>query len=183
MKIIVDKNFLTKDQKNFIKLHIFNTKFPWYLQTHFLDDSDEKNITNFFSHLVVRRVEETGNNMSYNSSFGPFVKEVLDTFCKKHKIKYKTIYRSVFNLTFNNGIDVCGTHKDHYNNLKHKQLLIYLNDPEDKNTPTVILNKKRNTIIKKTYPEQFKGILFNDEPHYMIFPKVGLRCVLITTFN
>ncbi len=115
MKIIVDKNFLTKDQKNFIKLHI--------------------------------------------------------------------IYRSVFNLTFNNGIDVCGTHKDHYNNLKHKQLLIYLNDPEDKNTPTVILNKKRNTIIKKTYPEQFKGILFNDEPHYMIFPKVGLRCVLITTFN
>ena len=53
----------------------------------------------------------------------------------------------------------------------------------DINSHTVLLNKKEDKIIKKIVPEKFKGVCFNQCPHYMVYPKRGHRIIAIATFN
>jgi hypothetical protein len=62
-------------------------------------------------------------------------------------------------------------------------MLIYLNQPEDKESKTVILDKMGKKILKEIKPEAYKVICFEDALHYMYFPKKGIRMIAITTFN
>ena len=54
------------------------------------------------------------------------------------------------------------------------QVIIFLNDA-DENAETVIGDSR----IK---PEKYKGICFGYENHHMIFPKSGVRYVLVATY-
>ena len=58
--------------------------------------------------------------------------------------------------------------------------ILYLNDC-DKNAKTVIVDDK-DKIIKTITPQKYKGICFDSLPHYQIFPKHGLRLILVATF-
>ncbi len=76
----------------------------------------------------------------------------------------------------------CIKNNNHNHNYKHNQLLVCLNDPEDKNAKTVILNKK-DKIFKFIVPKQYNGICFSSVPHYMYFPKFGHRIMFVCTFR
>ncbi len=39
-----------------------------------------------------------------------------------------------------------------------------------------------NKIIKKVKFEQYKGFVFESTPHYQLYPKKGIRLMLVTTY-
>lgn len=171
MNIIEDINFLNEEQKSKINSLFENQITPFYLSK----DAAFKNDGGFhFIHHVIHR--DRPNEL--NSDLKDFFVEILNSFCKKNNIKYKNIFRSAINITFNNGaVYKCPVHVDHP--FKHKQLLIYLNDSIG---DTVILNKK-NEPVKIIEPLKFKGIFFESSPHFHYFPIKGIRIVSVTTFN
>jgi len=74
----------------------------------------------------------------------------------------------------------------------HKQLLIYLNDPIDKESHTVILDEDaplgipddgNQKQLKRVIPEKYKGVCFENLPHYQVYPKFGERIVSVFTFR
>lgn len=173
MFLIEDKKFLSEKEKYHIDSRITNYDFPWFYQKINVYAKPDP----FLSHTVVKRIEYREGEEFSNSTETNFCINVLDLFCKKHNIKYNKILRIAFNLTFNNGSVKSGVHVDH--EFDHKQLIVYLNDC-DKKAYTVIKDGNKEIKIK---PDKFKGVCFESKPHYQIYPKNGVRFVLIITFS
>ena len=169
------KNFLTKENINYIENVIFGDYFPYYLSKKSTINDNYK----VMLHTILMRPEESPSNGRINSPHYNDMFSIVKSFFDKFKIKYNEILRMSINLSFNNGYKECPVHDDHP--YPHKQLLIYLNNA-DPNSKTVLLNKK-NKIIKKITPEKYKGVCFDNTPHYMYYPKKGERVVLVTTFK
>ena len=178
--IIEDSNFLGEEHKKYIKDVILSEDFSWYHQNDTVDPNDFNVVTNkktYFCHTVLRRLEDRKIGETYNSPHAPFCIDVLNKFCSKNNIKYKEILRIAFNLTYNCGYEKCDVHEDH--EYDHCQLLVYLNN-FNKDLKTVVQNDKEEIKIK---PDLYKGIFFDNKPHYHYFPKQGVRVVMITTFR
>lgn len=177
MFYLEDKKFLSKKQKDFINGIVLGEDFPFYI----IKNAAYNDGCDFLSHIVKRRHEDIKEGESeYNSSWHPQVCDILYSFLNKNKIKFKKILRIAFNLTFNNGHIKCDLHEDH--SYPHKQIIIYLNNPLDKESKTVILDKNKK-VFKEIKPEQYKAVCFDSHLHYHFFPKKGKRVVLIATFN
>ena len=179
MILIEDKNFLNNSQKSHIENTYISHNFPYFLIPRSVTNKkNKKNIDKpLFGHIVLRRPEERKENEYFNSPEGDFCLSILKTFCKKHKIKINEVLRISINLSFNNGNIKCETHEDH--NYPHKQLIVYLND-SDVRSFTVIKDNKKEIKIK---PEKYKGLFFESKPHYLFFPKKGIRIVMVITFR
>lgn len=179
MFFIEDDNFLKKEDIDYINNNIvYNDNFPMFLQHKAVEGDNNR----YMCHTIVHRIEQRSKEEpEFNSFLGPYFLELLKRFCKKHKIKFNKILRSAINLSFKDKENKSKTHKDH--TFKHKQMLIYLNQPEDKESKTVILDKMGKKILKEIKPEAYKVICFEDALHYMYFPKKGIRMIAITTFN
>lgn len=176
--IIEDDGFLKQDQMDFVNNIVLQPFFPYFYTPHTVDIGDNLGTLN---HILIRRPEDRKpDEPIHNSDYTQKFVEIFDTFCKKNNIKYKEILRACVNLTFWNGLDKCEIHRDH--NYKHKQLLIYLNQPLDRNSYTVILDESGKKI-KMVKPKQFRGVCWDGNDHYHHFPKEGARIVAIYTFN
>ena len=178
MFYVEDNNFLTTEQIGFIDNIFISRQMPFYYQP----DSVKGDKISFLAHVIKDRPEfsEPGkqiNSFEYYSLF----KDILITFCTKNKINFKEILRIAVNITFNNGAEKCPVHKDH--EYPHNQLLLYLNEPLDKQSKTVILDDNEQTILKEITPERFKGVCFENKPHYHHYPKMGERIVAVYTFR
>ena len=174
MFFVEDKDFLNKKQIKYINEHILNVHIPWYFQKNTVISKKQKP---YFSHTVLRIPEERKEGEKFNSIESSFCTDVLNVFCKKNNIEYKELLRIAFNLSYNNGFEKCDIHRDH--DYVHKQLIVYLNNC-DEQSYTVIKNNKKEIKIK---PESFKGVCFENKPHYHYFPKEGIRVILIMTFK
>jgi hypothetical protein len=175
-----NKNFLSKENIDFIENKIFKKGiFPWYLQSQTTPKNTPNIYDNFFAHIVLERLENKHITEVVNSSFYNETVNILTNFLNSVKIKLNFFTRISYNLTYNNGIEKCGTHADHDYN--HNQIIIYLNDCLDKNSKTIILGDNKK-IIKEIKPEQYKGVCFGSNLHYHFFPKEGARIVLVATF-
>ena len=62
---------------------------------------------------------------------------------------------------------------------KHKQLIVYLNQPMDRQSFTVVLDENESKIA----PRKYRGVSFGKIEHYHYYPKVGDRYVLIFTYR
>tara|TARA_R110000824_G_scaffold158058_2_gene331643 strand:- start:584 stop:1129 length:546 start_codon:yes stop_codon:yes gene_type:complete len=175
MFYIEDKNFLTKNQKNFIEDITTKSDFPYYL----ISNSTYNDASDFLSHIVKNRIEDFPDE-KYNSNYHPQLTDIFFTFLIKNKIKMKQIYRMAVNLTYNNGKEKCNPHHDH--EYEHRQFILYLNKPADKESKTIILDKDKK-IFKEVVPEKYKAICFDSHLHYHYYPKEGKRIVLVATFN
>lgn len=175
---IQDDNFLNDEHKTFINDIILDDDFAWYHQNYSIvkDDCDK-----FFTHIVVKRPEDNNGNSKINSIHYEKMIELLYAFTDKNNIKCNTLLRCGLNLTYNNGVEKCKVHRDH--NFEHKQLLICLNDPIDKEAYTVILDKDKKTELKRIAPKQYQGIYYNNQPHYQFYPKSGHRVMAVFTFT
>jgi hypothetical protein len=174
------KNFLSKDNKNFIENIILKDKmFPWYTLQETVKNIKFNPPDIFLGHTVLERLENVDIRNVINSTFYEQTKNILDNFLNSIKVKKYFFTRISYNLTINNGHERCPTHMDH--DYKHNQIIIYLNDCIDKNSKTVILDDNKK-IIKEISPEKNKGICFGSNPHYHFFPTKGVRIVLVATF-
>lgn len=174
-KIIVDDNFMNKNNKEFVDHVVLGNSFPFYPRTKILHGSKDYN--GFFEHIILN----PGDN-KMNSQHHPFFESILRSFAEKHKLKYKLLFRAAVNLTYNNGIkDRSPIHVDH--SFPHRQLIVYLNDPQDKEAKTFILDKKKKKVLKEITPKQYRGVCFPSFPHYHLMPKFGERIVFVITFK
>jgi hypothetical protein len=168
------KNFLSKESKNFIENFVLKDEFPLYkinTATHHTDDE-------FFSHMVLKRPENRSITETINSNYHKETLKILEEFLNSIKIKPSFYLRICYNVTFNNGHEKSNVHLDH--DFSHKQAIIYLNEPKDKKSNTVILHNKK--VYKEITPEKYKGICFENTEHYSCFPKFGSRYILVATF-
>lgn len=172
MKVIENKNFLSKDSKNFINNRILNSDFPLYYSKSHHNSNDY-----CLSHVILKRPEERNHNQ-FNSDFYPGFIKILNEFSIKENIEIKELCRIAVNLTFNIGVKNSPKHRDH--DFDYKQIIVYLNDC-DKNSHTVLL--KNNKIYKKIIPEKYKGVYFGNCIHYQTYPKSGSRVAAIFTFK
>ena len=161
------KTFLSEKQKNFIDSFSF---MPFYWRANAAAEDDGGH---HFIHYIINKDKGYYNKHNNQNEFF----EILKSFSKEQNIKIKEIFRCALNITFFNGkIDKVPVHTDHI--YKHKQLLIYLDDSFG---DTVVLDKK-NKPLKIIKPERFKGVCFDNLPHYHYFPINGVRKVIVYTF-
>jgi len=171
------KDYLTEQDKKFIKETVLGPNFSYYLNDHTVKtDSivDAKNY--FFSHTIILRPELRNPDFPYNSEHFEYFVKLISRVVKKIDINLKEIYRMSLNLTFSNGIDGCPEHQDH--DYKHKTIILYLNEC-DEEASTFIVDENKTHEIKPTFNT---GVYFGSNIHSMKNPKHGLRLVLVTTF-
>ena len=173
---VEDKDFLSKDQKKTIDYLVEDQQIPFYL-SHVAAEKNDKCVN--FRHQVIARADKDAQLPGIeNSELVDFTRGLLSTFCTKHKIKYKLIYRASINVTMpNNVVYKVGKHKDHL--FPHKQLLIYLNNSYDGDTVILDYKDKKYKIVS---PKIYKGIMFSSTNHYHYLPTQGTRVVMIITF-
>ena len=175
MIFVEDRNFLNKEQKLFINSFFHTQPFAFYYQEHSVE-KDKKSV--LIHHLISRK--KYRNKLPYKmSDFTDKFIDIFNSFMKNNNLEYKEIHRMVINFSYNNGYRKGHIHIDH--EYPHKQVLICLNKPLDTTCDTVILDKN-NKIIKKIKFEQYKGFAFESTPHYQLYPKTGIRLMLVTTY-
>ena len=177
MYYIEDKDFLNRDQKDYINNTILSNRFPLFLNK---DDVGLGTGNSWLSHTIVERKEIRVNNKITNP-YSDFFFSMLTSFAKKHNIPDGELLRCCVNFNFKDKNIKSDIHIDH--KFTHKQLLIYLNQPQDTNSKTVILDDDKETILKEIVPEQFKGVCFENKPHYHYYPTSGYRAVCVYTFR
>ena len=169
------KKFLTQDNIDFIENTILGNNFPFYRMPHTVKNNNQDTLT----HIVLTRPEDNFSPRIRSPYYNPIL-NIIKSFLKSVNINNIKILRLAINFTYNNGHKKCTTHTDHC--YDHSQLIIYLNDPLDKKSKTVILDKNKK-IIKEIYPEKYKGVMFEGFSHYLYYPKKGSRIILIATFE
>ena len=180
MFFIEDSDFLTDEHKQAIEA-VRTDDFPYFYQPSFETAYYEPFTHVLLCHILILRQEERKNNQVYNSVFSKIFEDMLVTFCNKNQVEHNETLRVSINLTFNNGQDKCLPHTDHKYYYKH--LLIYLNDPVDNKSHTVVLDADEKHQLKRIVPEKYKGVCFENLPHYQIYPKFGDRRVGVFTFK
>lgn len=175
MKFKESKNFLTEENKKFIEETILSNNFPFYLFKGSTKDQEDP----IFMHIILNRMDQCDPRNLVNSLFYEPSLDILNNFCKSIKLKVNFFTRIAYNITFNNKFEKCGIHKDH--KFQHNQIIIYLNDC-DTNSKTYILKNNKKEIQKIITPEKYKGVVFDNYPHYHVYPKFGHRLVLVATF-
>ena len=179
MKIIIDDDWLSNELKQLINTDILlNDNFPFYFYSSSIKDGKSDA---FLSHVILRRPEERDWKDQWNSSYKETLIFIFSEFCKKHKIVNPDMLRCSVNFTYPNGHTKMETHEDHP--YPHKQLIVYLNNPLDKKSCTVLMDKKEKKITNKIEPKQWRGVCFDSVPHYQFYPTKGHRIIIIYTFK
>ena len=177
MYYIEDKDFLSNEQKEYINNTILGNRFPMFLNK---DDVGNGNGNNWLSHTILERKELRANN-KVDNPYADFFFGMLTSFAKKHNIPDGELLRCCVNFNFSDKLIKSDIHIDH--DFPHNQLIIYLNQPQDTRSTTVILDDDNKTVLKEVEPEQFKGVCFENKPHYHYYPRIGYRAVCVYTFK
>lgn len=171
VKILKDDNLLSSKDKNYINKNILDQSFPWYYHREAVEGDNYW----FYSHSIIRRVELGGGESSIHSKF--FI-DLFNKFCKKHKIKYKQIFRCSLNTNFPSNIKSL-PHMDHEFDYNH--LLIYLSDFTA--GETILLKDDKKTIAHTLKAKTYRSVSFSKCWHIGTSPKKGRRVVLVYTFK
>jgi|TARA_X000001388_G_scaffold57091_1_gene42320 hypothetical protein len=172
--MIIDDNFLTQKNKEYIDQVILGDNFPYYLQLA-ITSKDKKEQT-VLGHCVLRRKEERSTGEYWNSEHHPYFIDMFNNFTEKHNIEYNEILRCSVYLTFKSTQESCDVHNDHH--FPHKQLIIYCNDC-DIHAVTTLLGDETEIIS----PKKYRGVCFDGVPHFLTYPKQDYRIVIVYTFK
>jgi len=178
LNLIEDEDFLRQEQKDFIDRIFLSPNFPYYLN---LSSVSEEDGNAYLSHTILRRPEERKQGETFISNYSNQVVDIFKTFIIKNRVNTEELLRCNVNLCFKTKNKSCLPHNDHP--YKHKQLIIYLNDPIDKTSQTFLLSEDHEKILHKITPKQYKAVCFDSCPHYFNFPKKDIRVVLVYTFR
>jgi hypothetical protein len=165
--MIIDKNFISKEQQIKIYEMVSSKSIPLYLQKNELEsqyDEEHKSIItektkNHFQFVHVLR----GNNEIFSPYYDYINNNLFSKFLEKHNIECNQVLRSKINLT--TSLDEDGYQLPHVDiSSPHKVFLYYVNDSDG---DTIIFNEKYNgekqnlTIMDSITPEMGKAIFFD----------------------
>ena len=100
----------------------------------------------FLNHVVLLGLElrDVEHKHEY---YDEFVK-ILNEFCDKNKINYDEVLRVCVNFTYHNGkrleSDIACRSE-----FEHEQLIVYLNQPMDRQSFTVVLDENESKIVQE----------------------------------
>ena len=178
MFLVEDNNFLSEKSKDYIENVILQNSFPYYYQSSATYNDDNNP---YMCHIAIKRPEERDDGEKFNSTYAEPICNFLLEFCNKHNIKINEILRCAVNITYNSPDEYCPIHMDH--EYEHKQLLLYINEPIDKNSNLIIYDWDGTTKLKEISPTKFKGVCFEGRPHSIKYPEKGDRIVIVYTFK
>jgi hypothetical protein len=89
----------------------------------------------------LKRLDEYPIDKCINSTFYLDTLKIINNFLSSIKETANIFLRISYNFTFSLEHQDLFIHKDHV--IPHKQIIIYLNDPFDKEASTFILNEKK----------------------------------------
>lgn len=178
LNLVEDEDFLNEEQKDYINKVFLSPNFPYYLNSSSVEDDDHNP---YLSHTILRRPEEREQGEFFMSAHADQAVNIFKTFIIKNKINTEELLRCTVNLCFRTRNISCVTHNDHP--YKHKQLIVYLNDPFDKTSKTFLLSQDQEKILHRITPKQYKAVCFDSCPHYFNFPKKDIRVALVYTFR
>ena len=121
MKLLEDDNGIPLDKLDYLDKRI--DRIPYY---HTQSSSPE---FPYYQHLLVERNDDAKEIRKVNSisEIYPFFFEIMDEFCKKNDIKYKSIIRACLNNTYHiPGYEYQDPHLDA--KCPHLIFMMYLND-------------------------------------------------------
>ena len=171
---MIKEGYITNEDQALIKREVFNNFFPWFTQTTTWTRQGNEIKDEILTHVLLRRPEERPEKEYYCSPVAELMEQLISKYTN-----HKKLLRMCFNLTYDNGHEKTGIHKDH--KYDYKQFILYLTDTFKKGE-TVILNENKRTI-KKIKPIKNKYVMFGANYHYNYFPKKGKRVVLIATYK
>jgi hypothetical protein len=167
-KMIIDKDFLTEDNKQKVYTLCSSPEVPWYfIKTTTTYNQERNNVLNDertkenFQFIHTLRGDET----IFSSYYDYIHNEVFLKFLNKHKIKCKSILRAKLNFvsSINQNENVYQSpHVDY--RFPHKVFLYYVNDSDGN---TFLFNEKYNgekqtlTVANEITPEMGKAICFD----------------------
>jgi len=173
---IVKDHFLKKEEKQFIDDVILSDTFPWYYSKHQVGEDNHP----YFYHTLMARVDSkdrNGQSSKIWSTHFNFFKNIVQRFCKEHKINFTQIFRGSINCTIPIGVARGKKHKDH--DFYHYQIIIYLNDADG---PTKIYNEK-GKLEASIKPKRYRTLFFTSKLHSAGLPvKSKRRVIAILTF-
>ena len=172
--MIVDKDFITKEQKQFIEDLFFKYTTPFYYSSNAVryENDTYDNCAHLVHHII--RDGKINSNL-----YELIAKDLIIQFCNKNNIQFNKIYRCAINVTFClNTIKKSGIHTDH--DFDYKHMLIYLNDADG---DTVLLENDKKTEKARITPKQYKGVVFDKCWHYQELPSKLDRKVIVFTFK
>ena len=173
-RVIIDNNFLSSQNKNYIDQRVLSNNFPYYLNNNLVGEDDHK----FLTHVAIQRPEDTNfNRSSSNSSEYIYLLELFNSFVEKHNINCTRVLSCVVNLSFNNGFHKTLSYSDH--EFKHKNLIIYCSN--NKEAKTIL--EKNGKSFKEIEPIKYRGVYFEDYKHSFIYPKKDVRTTIVFTFK
>ena len=173
--IIENSLVLTTDQKNYIDKNILSNNIPWF----FSEDSVYADQKNYFSHVLIHRIEDK-KNLEINSPHTLFFVEILKKICIDNDVTCSEILRASLNTTFANN-DTTGTvHVDH--EFDHMNCIVYLSSVD--NAGTLIFENDQKTIAYKSNCIKYSYLLFPGLYHAQLFPPPGTRrTIFVATFK
>lgn len=156
--MIIDNNFLNKEEQEFIKNTFTSNTFPWFLQQEAIS-KDAKNKKSkdfpFFCHIAFK-------NNSVPTEYFQLMYNIFDCFAEKHNIVFNSILRAQINLNMKKkDTIILPPHIDY--NFDHNVFLYYVNDSDG---DTILFNEKEKdlekmTIKNKISPKMGKAIMFD----------------------
>lgn len=173
-RIIIDDDFISKENKKYIDEVILGSNFPYYINNNSVENDGHK----YLVHTAIVRPEEHNPDFTnVNSTESIALLEILNDFVEKHKINCTRVLRCSVNISFNNGFEKTASHVDH--KIKHKSLLVYCTDNPEAST---VLEKDKK-LFKKVETKKYRGLFFEDYEHYLVYPKKDIRVVIVFTFK
>jgi len=173
--IIENDLLLTAEEKQYIDDNILSNNIPWF----FSEDQVYQDKKNYFSHVLIHRVEEN-KNKEYNSPHTVFFIDILKKICSNNNISVHEILRASLNTTFSN-LDKFGTvHLDH--EFDHMNCIVYLSSVDG--AGTTIFNYDKKSIVYESNCIKYRYLLFSGLYHAQRFPPPGVRrTVFVATFR
>jgi len=167
-KMIIDKDFLTEEEKIKVYNLFSSAEIPWYFiktTTSYNEElnnvlKDEKTKENFqFIHTL------RGDETIFSTHYDYIHNEIFLKFLYKHKIKCKQILRAKLNFVSSTNYEEGMYQSPHVDyRFPHKVFLYYVNNSDGN---TFLFNEKYNeekqklTIANEIIPEMGKAICFD----------------------
>lgn len=174
--IVIDNDFLSEDNKNFISDTVLSNDFNYTI-----DHSNKNQI--ILQHKILKGSEEVGqyDDRVVSPYFDQFKKIFVD-FLKKYPHSCKVLLKMNVDLYLPSKDKQTETKVVHEND-DYRQLIVYLNSSLSRSTKTLIYKGDYTEELYNIEAVQFQGINFEKLPVCQIFPKEGSIITLTVTYK